>query len=46
MQPLQLQAQFPDLPIPLVALPPRADVAAKPLDLDADVLLAATAIAA
>jgi hypothetical protein len=45
MQPLQLQAQFPYLSVPLVALSPRANVAAKPLDLDSDVLLAATAIA-
>jgi hypothetical protein len=45
MQPLQLHAQLPDLPVPLVALSPRADVAAKPFDLVSDVLLAASAIA-
>jgi hypothetical protein len=45
VQPLQLHAQFPDLALALVALSPRADVAAKPLDLDSDVLLAATSIA-
>jgi hypothetical protein len=45
MQPLQLHAQFPDLALALVALSPLADVAAKPLDLDSDVLLTATPIA-
>jgi hypothetical protein len=45
MQPLQLHAQFPDLALALVALSPLADVAAKQLNLESDVLLAATPIA-
>jgi hypothetical protein len=45
MQPLDLETQFEDLPLSLVTLAPRANVAPKPLDLDRHFLVEASTIA-
>lgn len=42
MQSLDLETEFPDLPLSLITLSQLADVMAKPLQLDQDFLIAAT----